>query len=122
VLGVDAGADAAEVSRAFRRRARLLHPDVDLRPEAVARFQALRAAYEVVRDAAVVDTATPASGPAPVVRRTPVARIDSPLLDASVDPPRRLCDPDWLVAGPVHVRPLGGSDPGEPGLLRRVWP
>lgn len=45
VLGVARGADAAEVKRAFRARARELHPDVSSDPEAEARFRELADAY-----------------------------------------------------------------------------
>jgi molecular chaperone DnaJ len=45
VLGVPRGADAAEVKRAFRARARLLHPDVSDDPDAEERFRELADAY-----------------------------------------------------------------------------
>ncbi len=49
VLGVDDDADASEIKRAYRRLARLFHPDRnpgDAR--ALARFLKVRAAYEVL--------------------------------------------------------------------------
>ena len=45
VLGVARGADAAEIKRAFRARARQLHPDVSSDPEAEDRFRELVDAY-----------------------------------------------------------------------------
>ncbi len=45
VLGVARGADAAEIKRAFRARARLLHPDVSDDPDAEGRFRELADAY-----------------------------------------------------------------------------
>ena len=45
VLGVARGADAAEVKRAFRARARELHPDVSSDPDAEERFRELADAY-----------------------------------------------------------------------------
>jgi molecular chaperone DnaJ len=45
VLGVARGADAAEIKRAFRARARHLHPDVSSDPDAEERFRELADAY-----------------------------------------------------------------------------
>ena len=45
VLGVPRGADAAEIKRAFRAKARLLHPDVSDDPDAEERFRELADAY-----------------------------------------------------------------------------
>ena len=45
VLGVARGADAAELKRAFRARARCLHPDVSSDPDAEERFRELTDAY-----------------------------------------------------------------------------
>ena len=52
VLGVEPGADEAEVKKAFRKLARELHPDVN--PDdagAVERFREVAEAYEVLSDA-----------------------------------------------------------------------
>jgi molecular chaperone DnaJ len=52
VLGVDRGADEAEVKKAFRKLARELHPDVNPGdPQAVERFREVAEAYEVLSDA-----------------------------------------------------------------------
>jgi molecular chaperone DnaJ len=52
VLGVDRGADEAQVKKAFRRLARELHPDVNAHdPEAEAKFKEAAEAYEVLSDA-----------------------------------------------------------------------
>jgi molecular chaperone DnaJ len=49
VLGVDRGADDAEIKKAFRKLARQFHPDVNPDdPEAEARFKELAEAYEVL--------------------------------------------------------------------------
>jgi molecular chaperone DnaJ len=45
VLGVTRGADAGEIKRAFRAKARLFHPDVSDDPEAEERFRELADAY-----------------------------------------------------------------------------
>jgi molecular chaperone DnaJ len=50
ILGVEQGADAAELKRAYRRLARELHPDVNPDPAAQERFAEISAAYEVLTD------------------------------------------------------------------------
>jgi DnaJ-class molecular chaperone len=51
LLGVERGASAAEVKRAFRKVARELHPDVNAHdPEAEKKFKAAAEAYEVLSD------------------------------------------------------------------------
>ncbi|MGH2927790.1 MAG: DnaJ C-terminal domain-containing protein, partial [Solirubrobacteraceae bacterium] len=51
ILGVAAGADDAEIKKAFRRLARELHPDVSAEPDAEERFKEAAEAYEVLSDA-----------------------------------------------------------------------
>ena len=52
VLGVDRGADEAQIKKAFRRLARELHPDVNAHdPEAESKFKEAAEAYEVLSDA-----------------------------------------------------------------------
>ena len=48
VLGVMRGAEAAEIKRAFRAKARLLHPDVSADPNAEQQFRELAEAYAVL--------------------------------------------------------------------------
>jgi len=48
VLGVARHADAETIKRAFRVKARLLHPDVSADPEAESRFRELAEAYAVL--------------------------------------------------------------------------
>lgn len=48
VLGVDASASGDEIARAYRQRAKELHPDASPDPDAAARFQELVAAYSVL--------------------------------------------------------------------------
>lgn len=50
LLGVAREADATEIKRAYRRKARELHPDVSDEPDAEERFRRVTEAYEVLSD------------------------------------------------------------------------
>jgi molecular chaperone DnaJ len=50
ILGVRRDATAEEIKRAYRKKARELHPDVNPDPEAQHRFKDVSAAYEVLSD------------------------------------------------------------------------
>jgi molecular chaperone DnaJ len=50
LLGVARNASAEEIKRAFRQRARELHPDANPDPQAEARFKEVALAYEVLSD------------------------------------------------------------------------
>jgi molecular chaperone DnaJ len=50
LLGVTRRATAEEIKRAYRRRARELHPDANPDPQAEEHFKALARAYEVLSD------------------------------------------------------------------------
>ncbi|MEY3722249.1 MAG: molecular chaperone DnaJ [Actinobacteria bacterium] len=49
-LGVDRGASADEIKRAYRKLAREMHPDVNPDPKVQDRFKEITAAYEVLSD------------------------------------------------------------------------
>ena len=101
LLGVGRDASAAEITRAWHRRARVLHPDVQPgragKPEG---FEEVAAAYRVLRDpalrAAYDQTRPPAARPVPVAGPRvgwPGSRPPGPAL--------------W--AGPVQVSPPPGA-------------
>jgi curved DNA-binding protein len=50
VLGVDRGAGAEEIQKAYRKLARKFHPDVSKEADAEARFKEIAEAYEVLKD------------------------------------------------------------------------
>jgi hypothetical protein len=105
LIGVAASADAAQVSRAYRRRARHLHPDLNIEPDATEQFCALQAAYRVALAAARRDDDPPASAQVTVGNPT-VVHVTSPLpspVTVGARPGRRRVV--WLAVGPVHVQP-----------------
>src|ERR687890_1223898 len=50
ILGVSRNATDDEIKRAYRRRARQYHPDVNPDPQAHEKFKDINAAYEVLSD------------------------------------------------------------------------
>ena len=50
VLGVERGANEDEIKKAFRKKARQLHPDINKEPDAEERFKELNEAYDVLSD------------------------------------------------------------------------
>lgn len=50
ILGVLKDANEEAIKKAFRKKARSLHPDVNESPNALAHFQELQQAYEVLKD------------------------------------------------------------------------
>jgi curved DNA-binding protein CbpA len=116
LLGVDRDASQAEITMAWRRRAREQHPDS--RPgdaQAPGRFRALAGARQVLGDPArraaydrVLGSGQPAGRVRVTVRRTPGPA------GTGATPPARVPGPP-LVAGPVRVEghgpaPVPGRD------------
>lgn len=64
VLGVPGSATPAQVTAAFRRLARVVHPDVNHVPDAASRFAGLAAAYQVALGAAPASPGLGGTGPA----------------------------------------------------------
>ena len=119
VLGVDTGASHRDIARAYRRAVQRTHPDTRPPdpPAAAAQFQALTAAYDLLRDPgrrAEYDRGHPAAEPPGPPRRpgqpgTAPRRRGSPFLP--VPPPGQ---PVW--AGPVHIEPPATPPPpSQPG-------
>lgn len=50
ILGVSEGASAEEIRRAFQKKARTLHPDINKAPDAEAKFKQVSEAYAVLSD------------------------------------------------------------------------
>jgi molecular chaperone DnaJ len=50
ILGVDRNADAKTIKRAFLKKARVLHPDVNKAPDAEEKFKQVNEAYAVLSD------------------------------------------------------------------------
>ena len=108
VLGVSPGASPRDIARAYRRAVQHAHPDTRPHdpPAAAAQFQALTAAYDLLRDPgrrAAYDRGHPARQP-----RSPPPRSAQP------GPASRRRGPAFLLrppssspiwAGPVHIEP-----------------
>ncbi len=65
ILGVRPSASVAEIKKAFRKKAHLLHPDVNKAPDAEERWQELYEAYEYLLQRRKVRKAKPGSVHAP---------------------------------------------------------
>jgi hypothetical protein len=140
VLGISRHASSADISRAYRRLARELHPDA--RPTnagAADRLRAVMAAYELLSDPtrrAALDRQTPdhpispADVPTPRTLATPPASQLHPLSPADTAHGMFPSPPNGAIwAGPARIEPLTAQDVSrddaattraEPQLLRLV--
>src|SRR3954449_839659 len=130
VLGVQPGASPAEVSRAYRAKAKEWHPDVRGTEDALRRMAIINAAYEQIRDGKL----PAAPEPAPVSRQPRRRRAGHWLADEG----RRSLGAELLAAlqphepGPRRTRPRGPRAPGSRSSSsrarrrgprrRRFWP
>lgn len=134
-LGLGADASTAEISRAYRRLARALHPDSQPGDAAAAdQFRAVSDAYELLSDPARrTDWDRRHPRPASSPRRAPGRSASSqgsgrpqiwPLSPAAANHPH---PHPALWAGPVHVEPppgaagTAGPAPPEPGYGDLAW-
>jgi curved DNA-binding protein CbpA len=115
VLGVGAGASRQDIVRAYRRAVQRAHPDTRPRdPHAVARFQALTDAYDLLTDAARragYDRTRPAAGPGSQPH-PPSAKLRH---SARGDQMRSTAHSPLVWAGPVHVEPPADAGQQEQG-------
>jgi hypothetical protein len=96
LLGLGSDATRAQIITAYRRLARVSHPDRCSDPDAAERFAALTAAYRyAIRTAKEHD--------ARVTQAVPPARRVAPVRGHAQTPP--------LVAGPVRFVPWAPTDP-----------
>jgi len=124
-LGLGADASTADISRAYRRLARALHPDSQPGDAAAAdQFRAVSDAYELLSDPArrtdwdrrhLRQASSPPRAPG---RSAPSQRSAGPqiwpLSPTAANPPH---PHPALWAGPVHVEPAPGAA-GSAGLAR----
>ena len=140
LLGVAVDAKAPELTRAYWRQARQLHPDLSADPQATEHFRALHAAYRLaLRAASLTPPSTPSTpstpsppraheGPwtadpeihaSPVVMVGGAARPDTSGWFTAGNAATTADDGVWVVAGPVHVRGASGPGPDRERQERR---
>lgn len=107
LLGIPAGSDQEAVVHAYRRLARVTHPDVSTDPEAADRFATLTAAYRLVSQ-------PPSPGPDPASSMGPARhpRTSARTREALVD---HWQAPGWAVLGegPMFLSPSAPARPGQ---------
>jgi hypothetical protein len=104
VLGVDSDASRADITQAYRRLARELHPDRCPAPDAAERFARLRDAYERAMEAtpSLPAACEPHSGTRPSLPDRGAAEHLAPWPGGT--PGRR----PPIIAGPARVDPPRG--------------
>jgi len=119
MLGVSPDADSAQIVRAYRRRARAVHPDVSTEHDAGAQFSALWTAYQLLLETAHEPRqAPPGDDQGPVVDQDHRQRVAAPGPVGGWPAGWTSQGVAWLVAGPVRVQPPAGPT-HQPG--QRDW-
>ena len=103
VLGLPADSDADAVAHAYRRLARMTHPDVSADPQAADRFATLAAAYRVASRASAVVGRSASTGKWGLADGGPSFRDGTPRGRPHQQAP--------IVAGPVFVSPTRHAGP-----------
>ncbi|WP_425464514.1 J domain-containing protein [Nocardioides eburneiflavus] len=112
MLGVSPDADPAQIVRAYRRRARTVHPDVSTELDAGAQFSALWAAYQLLLETAREPGRTRAADDrGTVVDRHPRQRVPAPGPVGGSPAGWAGRDVAWLVAGPVRIDQRASARP-----------
>lgn len=108
-LGLEPGADEADVRRAFRRRAFDLHPDRNPDPDAARAFARARAAYEALVSPAHREAVRAAAD---------AARVVHEVLRTALSAPPRVRP--WRGPGPLRFTLEGGPHGLAPETAARV--
>ena len=131
VLGIPADSDAEAVAHAYRRLARVTHPDVSADPEAANRFATLAAAYRLATQASEAVGGSASTGRSGLLFGGPAFRDCHSDDGQTSDGALRWWGsvPEWsmplgptprgghrqqapIVAGPVFVSPTRHAGPG----------
>jgi DnaJ-class molecular chaperone len=114
-LGLQRGAGPDEIRAAYRRLARVHHPDVSKSPDAARQFSALADAYQRLTDPKFksrIDLSTPPPPPAPDMTEVIDEAAAAEVYDAFFNPSAR--------SAPRRPRPPYEPIPGTPDLLLRL--
>ncbi|WP_425577330.1 DnaJ domain-containing protein [Nocardioides endophyticus] len=119
MLGVSPDADSAQIVRAYRRRARAVHPDVSTEQDAGAQFSALWAAYQLLLETAhEPGLALAGDDQGSIVDQHHRRRVPAPAPGPLGGWPAGWAGRGdaWLVAGPARVEPSARArrQPGQP--------
>jgi hypothetical protein len=114
VLGVPSNASLDEIRLAYRRQARIYHPDLSLDPDAEERFKEVNEAYEVLANSEKRRAYDYFTGG--VAQDEPVKTAPAPEPFTPYDTQQRALDPE-----PVPVSPIGAAQPPK-RTRNRIYP